>query len=205
LESSHFQGAWHQEDIEEYNKQELYNGLVLLGDDETRSYWDHITGECIYGPLVGKKMDVFPIQHTSVKRALKQWPNLHIALSTPPIWMRIIAPMMQKGRKRGFLPPMFRKTMDIVDPRLSEMTSGLGIITESVQRFYPVEFIKKAGGHIADVVDGRDISIDLHQEDQVPHAVYAKMQYENDRPMQIFTRWYGFYLTYPQCQIYSLQ
>jgi hypothetical protein len=180
----------------------LYNGLVLLGDDETRSYWDHITGECVYGPLAGKKMEVFPIQHTSVKRALQHWPEMYIALSHPPLWMKIIAPMMKKGRKRGFLPPMFRKTMDAVDKRLPEMTSGLGIMVETVQRFYPVEVIKKAGGRITDVVDGRDINIYLDPEDQVPHAVYAD---ENVQLMQIFTRWYGFYLTYPQCQIYSLQ
>jgi hypothetical protein len=182
----------------------LFNGLILLGDDETHSYWDHVTGECVHGSMKGKKMNVFPIEHTSVHRALQKNPYLEIALSSPPLLMRLLAPIMNRGRKKGFLPPGFRKTMSSVDTRLLEMTSGLGIITEHVQRFYPVEVIKEAGGKIQDLVDGRIITVFIDPDDHIPHAIFDN-ETADQRPMQLFSRWYGFYLTYPECEIYSFK
>jgi hypothetical protein len=31
----------------------LYDGVSILSDRETGSYWHHITGECMYGSLAG--------------------------------------------------------------------------------------------------------------------------------------------------------
>jgi len=41
------------EQVHHFSAGGLYNGLVLLIDDETRTYWDHITGEAVHGPLSG--------------------------------------------------------------------------------------------------------------------------------------------------------
>ena len=50
----------------------LYNGLVLLIDDETRTYWDHMTGEAVHGELKGAKLDNWSIEMTNVETALKR-------------------------------------------------------------------------------------------------------------------------------------
>ena len=34
----------------------LYNGLALLADATTNSYWDHITGACVHGPRQGAQL-----------------------------------------------------------------------------------------------------------------------------------------------------
>lgn len=44
----------------------------------------------------------------------------------------------------------------------------------------------------------------IDPDDQVPHAIYDSGK-DEERPMQLFSRWYGFYLTYPDCDIYSLK
>jgi hypothetical protein len=189
--------------IHHFGPRGLYNGLVLLGDDETGSFWDHITGECVHGSLKGKWMDTFPIDHTTVTRGLKKWPDLQIAFSRPPLWIRLLSPLMLKRmRRKGLFPPGFRKTMSSVDTRLQEMASGLGVVTDEVARFYPVEAIKEAGGKIQDQLDGRRITVYIDPEDQVPHAIYDN-ETDEQRPMQLFSRWYGFYLTYPECDIYT--
>jgi hypothetical protein len=183
----------------------LYNGLVLLGDDETKSYWDHITGECVHGEMKGRKMEIFPIEHTNVGHALKKNPELSIALSRPPSIMRMIAPLMNRGRKKGFLPPGFRKTMGEVDNRLSEMTSGLGIMMDKEKKFYPLETIKKQGGIIKDELEGNKIIITIDPDNYIPMAFYDESESKTDRPMQLFTRWYGFSLTFPGCSIYHIE
>ncbi|KKM87640.1 hypothetical protein LCGC14_1266820 [marine sediment metagenome] len=35
----------------------LYNGTVLLIDDESNTYWNHLTGEAMYGPLLFNEND----------------------------------------------------------------------------------------------------------------------------------------------------
>lgn len=94
--------------------------------------------------------------------------------------------------------------MSAVDDRLPEMTSGLGIISEHTQRFYPIDAIKMAGGRVTEQLEGREIVIWIDPEDQIPHAAFADVRDRENPPMQIFTRWYGFYLTYPDCDVYSL-
>jgi hypothetical protein len=181
----------------------LYNGLILLGDDETGSYWDHITGECVHGSMKGEQMSTFPIEHTTVSRALKKSPNLQIAFSRPPLWVRLLRPLMSKRMQgKGFFPPGFRKTMSSVDDRLPEMASGLGVITDKVQRFYSVQAIKRAGGEIEDQLDGHSILVYIDADDQTPHAIFNH-EIGEQRPMQLFSRWYGFSLTYPECDVYS--
>ena len=94
----------------------LYNGLILFIDDETRSYWDHITGECVVGDLRGRRMPSWGIEITTVEAALKREPSLPVLVSKPPLvgrFMALVEPLME-----GKFPPGFRKTMGEPDARL---------------------------------------------------------------------------------------
>ena len=59
----------------------MYNGLVLLGDQESGSYWDHITGECMHGLLKGYKLEEFPLLQMNVAQALLGYPEMQVAIS----------------------------------------------------------------------------------------------------------------------------
>ena len=171
----------------------LYNGLVLLIDDETRTYWDHITGEAVHGELKGAKLDNWPIEMTNVETALKNDPNLRVHHSKPTflgrlmVWVHRWLPMK--------LPPNFRGTMGKPDDRQPEMEIGLGVVTDGVRRFYPKRSI---GEGIDDEIDGRALHIHIG-EDAVPVAKWDN----GSRPLQLFTRWYGFSYTYPYCEVWG--
>lgn len=136
----------------------------------------------------------------NVKRAMERYEDLQIALYKPTLKMRVLSKVMNLGRKKGLLPPGFRKTMDNVDKRLPEMTSGLGVIVGDYQKFYPVKQIKENGGNVFDTIKGQEIHIQLQPEDGIPYATSSN---QNPDLMQLFTRWYGFSLTYPSCKIYE--
>ncbi|MDP5275636.1 DUF3179 domain-containing (seleno)protein [Chengkuizengella axinellae] len=178
----------------------MYNGTVLLGDDETHSFWDHMTGKCVHGSLLDKQMDVFPIHHFIVEDALKKWPDIQIALSKPlkrTIFKRTFIWLILK---MGFFPRHFRRTMEAPDERLPKMTSGLGVIIDGEAKFYSVSSVKK---HkiIQDSISGHSIVIKFNSE-RFPMATFDGM--EHNRPlMQIYSKWYGFSLTYPKCAIYK--
>jgi hypothetical protein len=176
----------------------LYNGLVLLIDDETRTYWDHITGEAVHGPLKGTRLETFPLQVTTVEAALGRNPGLTISQSKPGLLGKAMSWIGKNPFKTpGFFPPKFRGTMGAKDKRLPEMERGLGVVLEGRETFYPHSAIS-AG--IVDDVNGRALRIAVDPADKVPFAEWVD---NNERPMQLFTRWYGFAFTYPETTIFE--
>jgi len=175
----------------------LYNGLVLLIDDETRSYWDHITGTCVHGPMSGHRMPVWNVQLTTVAHALEGMPDLLLLLSRQSLSARLISWFLNLPFARTIIPPGFRKTMGPPDNRLDEMQMGLGLISGNAQRFYP---LTRIGFGIEDNWLGQPVHIRLNPTDGIPDARFP----DQSRPLQLFTRWYGFSYTFPQSEIYGL-
>jgi len=227
--------------VHHFSNRGLYNGLFLMADEETNSYWDHITGECVHGPLQGHQLEHLPepLLQMNAGQALQTHPDAQIAISKPPLLYRIISKIigLPHARERGFLPPRFRGTMAEVDPRRPEMERGLGVWTErdreeSVHRYYPMETLQEQSNALLDDLAGRRVLVYLDPETKVPAAIYTEASgytwQGNDlqldagdvlrhgalyddagkkqipaRPMQMFTRWYGFVLTFPDCEVYA--
>lgn len=177
----------------------LYDGTVLLIDDETNTYWNHMTGEAVYGPLKGKKMKMYPLRMMNVQSALEEDPKTTISISKfKSMKSRIFGGMGKKFLYgKGFFPPGFRGTMGKLDDRLPEMTNGLGIMIENVRRFYPLEVI---GDGIKDEILGHNLTVKIRTLDKVP---FAKWVNNDDYPPQLFCRWYGFSYTFPNCEIFE--
>ncbi len=175
----------------------LYNGLVLMADDETGTYWDHVTGEAVHGPLRGKVLDAWCTPITNVAAALQDYPEIEVSISKLSLKGRL---MMWSAswwkREKSVLPPFFRKTMGDADGRLPEHTHGLGVVVDGETRFYPMSRI---GGGIEDAWGERVLSVSIDSRDGIPQAVWA----DGSRPMQLFSRWYGFAYTYRGCGIYG--
>lgn len=172
----------------------LYNGLILLIDDETRSYWDHISGEALHGSMAGKQLPMWGIEQSTVKALLQSEPELLMLLSKQGWWPRLMAWLSEKWT--GKFPPGFRLTMDKSDDRLSEMTIGLGI-ADGVGRFYTLDQI---GDGLEDEWNGQLLRVSIDSVSGVPQATYA----DDRMPPQLFSRWYGYSRAYPNCRIYAL-
>lgn len=207
----------------------LYDGMVLLGDKETKSYWHHITGESLYGPLAGKKIPVQNIFHTTVEEALENFPDIHIAISDARMRARSGGVLSRLGRElRG----MFRRTMGKEDTRREDMDIGLGIWSGDEARFYPYDDVRTSGNVIFDTFEGRRMvvfyapdalallavhtdatsatwegdELNLNTGEVIRRGILYEpdgSRSEIDVPMQVFTRWYGFYLTWPKTEVYE--
>ena len=217
-----------------FSSKGMYNGLVLLGDQESGSYWDHITGECVTGQLKGYKLEEFPLLQMNVAQALLSFPDIQVAISKLTFAPRMIAFFMEWSRKskRGFLPPVFKKTMGKEDKRRPLMDTGLGVWTNATHRFYPIECLINHRGALIDELDGRRLLICVDPTSNIPAALYTnatKCTWQNDlltldtgeivrggalcdkdgvpqsgdRPRQLFLRWYGFSYTFPSCEVYE--
>lgn len=177
----------------------LFNGLVLLRDDETGSYWDHITGECVHGPLSGQRMDEsWGIRVTTVAAALADHPDLQILRSRPNLFGRLMGRVMltRQIRGGGLMPWYFHTTMTPRDKRRKRMDQGLGVVIDGRAKYYPCSAIKQG---IRDHFGERELHVFVRKIDRIPTATWE----DGEQPFQLFTRWYGFSYTYPGCEIYS--
>ncbi len=203
----------------------------MLGDEETGSIWNHITGKAVYGPLEGYTLPIFNLLHMTTEQALDRYPGLSVAISDRPVRGRrgLFAPVADR---LPFLRDGFRSTIVKEDTRLPTMSIGLGVWTDSEQRYYPMEAVQAAGGALVDRFDGRRVvvyvepgsySLDaFFTEEQTASADDSRItvgeelvleggilrdasgdRLEMDRPLQLFSRWYGFALTFPGTEIYE--
>lgn len=133
----------------------------------------------------------------------------------------------------GYLPGFFFKpSLTVEDERKLRMELGLGVVYKGqAQRFYPLSRISEAGAVIDTIADQRLI-IYVDPMSSVPVAARTEASagtwagedlvldngdrirdrqlvdvngviHDFDQPLQLFTRWYGFALTFPNCDIYE--
>jgi hypothetical protein len=209
--------------------------MSLMGDHQTGSYWDHITGECLHGPLKGRQLTLAPLRHMRADQALAQFPDARIARSRlllPFGMIDGVMKLLQRLGKGRFLPPGFAGSMGEEDPRRPRLDMGLGVWSGRVSRYYPLDLLKARAGVLIDRFDDRMILVYLDPVSGTPTPLFADVQqaeWDGDelrmdsgatirngklydayhaelpvaQPLHLFSRWYGFSLTFPKCEIYG--
>jgi hypothetical protein len=179
----------------------LTNGLAILADRETRTHWDHITGEAIAGPLMGSQLDVWSFRMTTVAAALMEYPDITVSPSNFRSFRRRLAQSLYPRFIHGkvWLPGFFHTSMnEPIDARLDKLTQGLGVIVGNKAKYYPMSQIPAKG--LYDQWLGHILHVQRGAIDGVPRA---RWQDTNEEPLQLLSRWYGFSFTYPQCEIFE--
>jgi hypothetical protein len=126
----------------------------------------------------------------------------------------------------------FAATLGQEDSRRPRMDIGLGIWTGATARYYPIERIRARGGAFIDRIDGKSVLVYVEPESNTPAALFVDarsatregqdVQLDDgsrvrsgilvdrtgqrrpaERPQQMFTRWYGFSLTFPGCEVFG--
>ena len=113
----------------------IIDGLFLLVDDETGTFWHHVSGEAVYGPRVDLALETFAIEVTTAAAAQLAEPDLAVSLSTGigvlgGIFAWSIGDPYREG---GALPSLFTPLMiSRGDERLPRMEGGLGVVVGEV-------------------------------------------------------------------------
>ena len=214
--------------IHHFEAKGLYDGLSLLVDYESETWWDHVTGEAVYGPLTGTQIPIFNLLHSTVEQTLAADPDIQIAISDREIrdeW----SPRTQRASR---LNQFFLRTIGREDDRVERMDIGIGIWTDQMHRYYSMADINANDGVLIDEMDRRRILIYVTPTSNAPVAVFTEatsFSWQGDeihldtgevvrqgtvydangervaveRPLQTFTRWYGFSLTFPDAEVYG--
>lgn len=151
----------------------LYNGLALMEDMQTRSYWDHTTGECIHGELRGTQLpDVQPLRYVTPRNALHHHPDARIAVSKPSIRQRLLERVFLNRMltDKGHLPFLFAPSMSKGDERRPRMELGLGVWWPGTTRFYPMDVLREKGRALIDTIGERRVLVFIDPGAHAPVA-----------------------------------
>ncbi|MDZ4768217.1 MAG: DUF3179 domain-containing (seleno)protein [Chloroflexota bacterium] len=212
----------------------MYDAMVLLYDQESGSYWDHITGRCLHGTLRGRQLTrLSNLLHTTVRQVLIEHPDAVLGQS-------VLSPAQQAsgeedGGWRMEAQPAWSKglaaTLADEDTRLPRLEMGLGVWSDTSRYYYPISRLYGANNVIFTTLDGRGLLVYIDPESGTPMALFTDASgYEwrhhtlllnngdsvrdgvvftksgvrqSDRPLQLFSRWYGFAIKFPGCGIYG--
>lgn len=219
-------------EVHHFEARGLYNGLFLMWDRESESYWNHVTGESVHGPLAGTRLPIANLLHTTVEQALAADPDLPIAISDQAAGRRMRGPFRSVLERIPILRQAFRATIDQEDTRRPTMDVGLGVWSEAAARYYAVEDVVANDNVVLDNFTGRMLLVYFEPTSSVLVAQYTEAteaswqddelhlntgdvvrrgvlfdadgtKREVERPLQVFTRWYGFALTFPGTEVYE--
>lgn len=210
----------------------LYDGLSIIRDDETGTLWNHLTGDAMFGPLKGQTLGPpHNVWQTTVEAALEGYPNIDIALSDRPIRRRgrALNPIGRRRLSRMFRGTIAREDDRHETMALG---IGLWAADQSAAKFYSMEQLAASDNAIVDTFDGRRVLIYFAPRARALRAVYSpasSVEWDGDdlrlstghvlrngvmydaagnaveieAPLQVFTRWYGFSLTFPDTEIWE--
>ena len=173
----------------------LSDGMAILVDDETHTYWHHLTGAALHGPLVGARLQTRMAPLLSKREALAQEPGVRVACASTLIAQVVGGPMSRFAVNGALpMPPHFRSTLDVPDARLPLMTNGLGVFDRERAVFFPL-----ARGQTAPSEHPWGARR-VHIERGVSGTPCATLD-DGAIPDQLFGRWYGFSASFPGCDV----
>ncbi len=221
------------DDVYWFAEQGLYDGLFLMKDETTGTFWDHMTGRAVYGPDVGETLPVAGLVQSTAAQVLREHPDARITLSDRAI--RSDDDMKVGGLMRGImgrLNGMFQSTIDEDDDRRPQMDLGIGLWAGEEARYYPMEVIRASGRALIDDFAGERVVVMIDPENFILMAFRTEadsFEWDGDRlrlsdgsyvenavlrsadgarlggarPLQVFTRWYGFSATFPETEVFG--
>lgn len=158
-----------------FHRRGAYDGLLLIWDDETHSYWQHITGECLYGTSEGRQLRSLATtrQMTTAEAAAQPLPVL--LLNTPlSAGQEKLSGAMEKMRANPErVEERIFSTVEQEDTRRPRFELGLGVWNDQTSsRFFPMILLHSKNNAVVTEFEGRQLLIYQTPDAIAPVAAY---------------------------------
>ncbi|MCK6579571.1 MAG: DUF3179 domain-containing protein [Anaerolineae bacterium] len=160
-----------------FQRRGAYDGLMLIFDEETGSYWQHIRGKCLYGPSAGARLPMLAATRMMTAREAAQhreaWLPVHDLSET----QRHFAHSMEKMRANpATVEAVIAASIGAEDTRRPRFELGLGVWAESGTLFVPVSTLYAQNNAVVTRFGGRGLVIYVAEDAISPTAVYAETE-----------------------------
>jgi hypothetical protein len=154
----------------------FHQGMALLSDAQTRSWWNHITGHCLHGEKKGAVLPTLGmLTHTTVGHVNKTHPEALIVL---PMFTNAEIEIASRWNDnyRGKRPEWsdgLISTLLMQDERLPRFDMGIGVWTERTARYYSVLTLNSKDNVVLDTLEGRNLIVYYDEAADFPTAFYT--------------------------------
>ncbi len=168
-----------------FQRRGSYDGLLLIWDEETDSFWQHITGSCLYGASQGRRLRVLtPSRQMSATEAVARAGGVWFLHSTLTPEQEALSKAMEKMRnKPERVETGIVETIAEEDTRRPRFELGLGVWTAQGSEFFPLALLHGHDNAYQTTLDGRPLLIYQEPEALAPVAVYlqsTQARWQND-------------------------
>ncbi len=161
-----------------FNRRGSYDGLLLIWDEETNSYWQHITGQCLHGQSRGKQLRMLTAtrQMTAAEVAARDASAVLLIgpLSDEQVEYSRFADKMRTNPAR--VETGIFSTVADEDTRRPRFELGLGVWNTSSSIFYPLVMLHTHDNAFITEFEGRPLLVYQTPDAIAPVAVYLSAQ-----------------------------
>lgn len=162
-----------------FHRRGAYEGLLLLWDEETHSYWQHITGQCLYGKSEGKKLQEIATtrQMSTAEALIYPMPAVLIDSALTPGQKKLSGAMETMRAHPERVEDRIFSTVEAEDKRRPRFELGLGVWKDEVSRFFPLILLHSTDNAYVTEFEGRQMLIYQTPDAIAPVAAYLTTRY----------------------------
>jgi hypothetical protein len=157
-----------------FRRRGSYDGLLLIWDEETDSYWQHITGQCLHGSSAGKQLRMITVtRHITAADAIaKDARTVFFNSPLTPEQMQLSGAMEKMRSNPARLETGIVATMAQEDTRRPRFELGLGVWNTGRSSFFPLTTLHTYDGALITEFEGRRLLVYQNPDAIAPVAVY---------------------------------
>ncbi len=158
-----------------FERRGAYDGMLLIWDAETRSYWQHITGECLYGENAGKQLRGKTVtRHLTAAEAVALDPQAMLwSVPLTPEQERLTRSMEKMRAHPELVEAGIISTFQKEDPRRPRFEMGLVVWDGESRCFYPVQALGDRDNILVTPFNGQTLLVYRTPDAMSPTAVYV--------------------------------
>ena len=140
-----------------------------MSDRTTGTVWTHLDGTALQGELVGERLQIYPIVHTT----WGTWSELHpdtTVLDNHTPFRHQYRPVVLGGASFG---PMFAQTLLYEDDRLPGNEIVVGVTSDGESRAYVLDDMPSGLGAVNDELAGRPIVV-FHWSEEIFGLAFSR-------------------------------
>jgi hypothetical protein len=159
-----------------FQRRGSYDGLLLIWDEETDSFWQHITGTCLYGASQGRQLPTLnPSRQMTAAEAAAHTGVVWFLHSTLTPEQEALSRAMEKMRAKPERQESgIFATVAEEDTRRPRFELGLGVWTEQGSEFFPLVLLHAQENVYQTTFFERPLLIYQTPEALAPVAVYLQ-------------------------------
>ncbi|MDX2161657.1 MAG: DUF3179 domain-containing (seleno)protein [bacterium] len=162
--------------LRHFERRGAYDGLMLIHDAETGSFWQHITGEALHGVSVGQRLRMIANTRrvTAAEAAARATPVLLLSAPLTPEQQKLARYTTKMTANPEIAQEAITSTFNPTaeDTRRPRFELGLGVWTDDHSIFYPLTSLHMHDNIVRTTFAGRPLLVYQAPDAFSPSAVY---------------------------------